>query len=99
LTQSRLSQLLTDENARIGTPISEASASLSSGNLAHAVLQLPGISRVIMVTQYGEAFKTLLHLLVAITLISSLVVFALLAKPSRTDAIVESGATLVPTND
>lgn len=99
LTQSRLSQLLTDENARAGASICEASASLSSGNLAHAVLQLPGISRAIMVTQYGEAFKTLLHLLVAITLISSLVVFALLAKPGRSGAIVESGATLVSTSD
>ncbi len=85
LTQSRLARLLPDRHAHDRSSIHEAAARLSSGDLAHAVLRLPDLGAAMLVTQYGEAFRILLHLLVVVTLISSLVVFTLLTRPKVPD--------------
>ena len=85
LTQSRLARLLPDRHVHDRSSIHEAAARLSSGDLAHAVLRLPDLGAAMLVTQYGEAFRILLHLLVVVTLISSLVVFTLLTRPKVPD--------------
>ncbi|HLX03246.1 MAG TPA: hypothetical protein VKS80_14170 [Trinickia sp.] len=48
-----------------------------------AVALVPGLSHATPVNSYTNAFQTLLYALIAITLLSALIVFALLAQPHR----------------
>jgi len=62
----------------------EAAQRLAMGDLTHAATVLPGIDQALLVHGYGDAFRILLYILSAITVLSSGMVFGLLThRPAR----------------
>jgi hypothetical protein len=59
--------------------LAEAAQRLATGDLAHALPGLPGVSSSQLAEIYGDAFRGLVYVLTAITLLSALAVFAFLA--------------------
>jgi RsiW-degrading membrane proteinase PrsW (M82 family) len=58
----------------------EAGQRVASGDIANASALLPGVSRAVLVATYDSAFQSLLHILIAITVLSAFVMFAFLGK-------------------
>lgn len=65
--------------------IAEASQRLTTGDLAQAAASLPQIGRHELVSSYTHAFTRLLHVLIAITLVSALASFAFLSRTGAKD--------------
>jgi hypothetical protein len=70
-----------------GAQLAEAAQRLATGDMARAVTALPGATHEQLATSYEEAFRTLLHILTAITVLSAVTVFAFL---SRTPVVAET---------
>lgn len=64
-------------------PLSQAARSLASGDLAGAAHLLPDVGRAALVEGYAAAFQSLCHILMGITLLAALVVFAVLRDRPR----------------
>jgi len=84
LVQSRLRGAGLADGAQA---LPEAAQRLAMGDLAHAATVLPGIDQALLVHGYGDAFRILLYILSAITVLSSGMVFALLThRPAQETA-------------
>ncbi|QCP54023.1 MFS transporter [Trinickia violacea] len=55
----------------------------ATGDLGDAAALVPGLSHARLIKVYADAFRMLLYALIAITLLSALIVFGLLAQPHR----------------
>lgn len=65
--------------ADLAQALPEAAQRLAMGDLAHAGAALPGIDQALLVHGYGDAFRVLLYILSAITVLSSGMVFGFLS--------------------
>jgi MFS family permease len=72
-------------------PINEAAHRLATGDLATALSLLPGTTRAMLSDSYGDAFRELLHVLTAITLLSALAAFACLGCQIRPRSVSKPG--------
>lgn len=63
-----------------------AAQRLATGDLGQALALTPGLSRASLAVIYADAFRTLLHALTGITLLSALIVFAFLGRPVAVDS-------------
>ena len=82
LTQSNLSSMLMLTSAAAPEQISEAAQRLAAGDLHHASALFPQVSPLIFSQSYTEAFRSLLHVLIIITILSAFAVFAFLGRTS-----------------
>jgi hypothetical protein len=67
---------------------------VATGDLPHAAALLPALGQPVLAQAYDGAFRVLLHILVAITLASALVVLGFLGRTPSTASPNESGRTL-----
>ncbi len=63
--------------------IAQASQSITAGDMTHALAMLPEFGSAVLAQNYSEAFTDLLHVLIAITVTSAVVVFFFLGKNRR----------------
>jgi MFS family permease len=82
LMRSHFSSTLTQISAASPEQISEAAQRLAAGDLQHASALLPQISPLLLSQSYTEAFRSLLYVLIVITILSALAVFAFLGRAS-----------------
>lgn len=86
LAHARVARVVPDTSSELHARISEAAQRLTTGDMAHAVAVLPEVSRNALSTSYADAFTSLLHVLIVITLLSALATFAFLGKtPPQTE--------------
>ncbi|WP_315810353.1 MFS transporter [Pseudomonas sp. C9-3] len=69
--------------------LASAAQQVAAGDLAHASVALPEVSRETLVAGYAKAFELLLHILTGITILSSLAVFVFLSRNASQDAASE----------
>ena len=94
LTRVRLSDALTGFAPTPQNSVDEAAQRVATGDLAHAVALLPALGQSVLVHAYDDAFRVLLHMLVAITLVSALVVLAFLGGATSTANAHDGDPTL-----
>jgi hypothetical protein len=94
LTRVRLSDALTGFAPTPQNSVDEAAQRVATGDLAHAVALLPALGQSVLVHAYDDAFRVLLHMLVAITLVSALVVLAFLGGATSTANVHDGDPTL-----
>jgi hypothetical protein len=73
--------------------VAEAAQRVATGDLPHAVALLPVLGQPILAHAYDDAFRTLIHLLVAITLAAALVVLGFLGRTSSASNSHDATAT------
>jgi MFS family permease len=78
LVHTSLAQVVPDTSAQATARIAEAAHLMTAGNMAHAALVLPEVSHRALSTNYADAFTSLLHALIVITLLSAVATFAFL---------------------
>jgi Major Facilitator Superfamily len=81
LTQSSLGDRLAEAKPALLARATEAAQRLAAGDLGHALPILPDINRSLLAESYGDAFRGLLYVLTAITLLSALAAFGFLGSP------------------
>jgi hypothetical protein len=65
--------------------ISEAAHRVTAGDMTHAAETLPEVSRHVLTSSYADAFTSLLHVLVVITLLAAFATFVFLSKTPTPD--------------
>ena len=92
LTRSRLADALS--GFRVGSPhvLAEAAQRVATGDLLHAAALLPGLAQPVLAQAYDGAFRMLLHILVAVTLASAIMVLAFLGSAPSAATSVEASA-------
>jgi MFS family permease len=80
LSQGGLRPLVSRDSPGALAQVMEAGQRVASGDIANASALLPEVSRAVLVATYDSAFQSLLHILIAITVLSAFVVFAFLGK-------------------
>jgi len=93
LMQARIGGLLPDKAAPAAGRIAEAAARIATGDVSRALTLLPGISRDQLVHGYADAFRILIYVLIAITVVAAIVVLACLARPANRDTPALDAAT------
>ncbi len=86
LAHTSLARIVPDTPVEMHARISEAAQRMTAGDMAHATAALPEVSRHALSMSYADAFTSLLHVLIVITLLSAFATFAFLSKtPPRED--------------
>ena len=100
LSQASLHAALPDAPPGLSMRIAQAAARLATGDLDHAAALAPEVARPVLARAYAEAFRSLLHVLAAVTLISAVAVFGFLGRASSRGGVraidgsrVDDGAT------
>jgi MFS family permease len=97
LAHTSLSRVIPDNGGDISARVAEAAQRVTAGDMVHAASTLPEVTRHALSTSYADAFTSLLHVLIVITLLSALATFAFLSKtPAQDD---EPGAQSGEKND
>ena len=71
--------------------IAEAAQRVTAGDMVHAAATLPEVSRHALSASYADAFTSLLHVLIVITLLSAFATFVFLSRTPPQDD--EPGST------
>jgi hypothetical protein len=95
LTRLRLSDALAAFPPVSRDVAAQAAQRVATGDLPHAVALLPALGQSILAQAYDGAFRILLHILVAITLASALVVLGFLGRTPSTASPTDTGRTLL----
>jgi hypothetical protein len=95
LTHLRLSDALAALPPVSRDAAAEAAQRVATGDLPHAAALLPALGQPILAQAYDGAFRILLHILVAITLASALVVLGFLGRTPSTVNPKDTGSTLL----
>ncbi|TDV16592.1 MFS transporter [Paraburkholderia caballeronis] len=69
----------------IDARIAEAAQRMTAGDVSHALAALPEVGRAALRASYAEAFTSLLHVLIVITLLSAVATFAFLSRAPAQD--------------
>lgn len=97
LAHTSLSRVIPDNGGDISARVAEAAQRVTAGDMVHAASTLPEVTRHALSASYADAFTSLLHVLIVITLLSALATFAFLSKtPAQDD---EPGAKSDERND
>jgi hypothetical protein len=95
LTHLRLSDALAALPPVSRDAAAEAAQRVATGDLPHAAALLPALGQPILAQAYDGAFRILLHILVAITLASALVVLGFLGRTPSAAKPKDTGSTLL----
>jgi MFS family permease len=86
LARASLARVVADAGADGGARLSEAARRVTAGDMVHAAWVLPEAGREALSASYADAFTSLLHVLIVITLLSAFATFAFLSRtPQRQD--------------
>ncbi|MEM5457429.1 MFS transporter [Paraburkholderia phytofirmans] len=85
LAQASLARLVPHADPAMAAHLAEAAQRLTTGDLAQAAASLPQIGRHALALTYTHAFTRLLHVLIAITLLSAFASFAFLSRTGSRD--------------
>jgi hypothetical protein len=80
LTRSRLSDALAGFRVAPAHALAEAAQRVATGDLVQAAALLPGLGQPVLAQAYDGAFRVLIHILVAITLASAIMVLGFLGR-------------------
>jgi len=93
LSQCRLKELLPNADPALSARITGAAGRVATGDLTHAAALLPEIGRPLLSQSYGDAFRDLLYILIAITMVAALVIFGFLGRTSSNTAQANAEGT------
>jgi len=93
LSQCRLKELLPNADPVLSARITGAAGRVATGDLTHAAALLPEIGRPLLSQSYGDAFRDLLYILIAITMVAALVIFGFLGRTSSNTAQANAEGT------
>lgn len=85
LAHTSLERIVSPYGLEVGKRIAEAAHRVTAGDMTHAVAILPEVSRHTLATSYADAFTSLLHVLIVITLLSAVATFAFLGRTPNQD--------------
>lgn len=85
LAHTSLSRVIPDSRGDIATRVAEAAQRVTAGDMVHAASTLPEVTRHALSSSYADAFTSLLHVLIVITLLSAFATFAFLSKTPEQD--------------
>jgi MFS family permease len=85
LAHTSLSRIIPTTGADISARVAEAAQRVTAGDMVHAASTLPEVSRHALSSSYADAFTSLLHVLIVITLLSAVATFAFLSKTPAQD--------------
>jgi MFS family permease len=85
LAYSSLARIAPENVPGIAPRVAEAAQRVTAGDMAHAASTLPEVTRHALSTSYADAFTSLLHVLIVITLLSALATFAFLSRTPPQD--------------
>jgi MFS family permease len=91
LAHTSLARIVPDTSPDMQARIAEAAQRVTTGDMVRAAATLPEVSRQALSTSYADAFTSLLHVLIVITLLSAFATFAFLSKTPPQDD--EPGST------
>lgn len=94
LAHTSIAGIVPDQSPEMQARISEAAQRMTTGDMVRAAQTLPEVSRHALSASYADAFTSLLHVLIVITLIAAFFTFAFLGKmpPPDDDADVTTDA-------
>lgn len=98
LSQSGLRAFVPRDLPGAVTRAAEAGQRIASGDIGNASELLPGIQRSLLIATYDSAFQSLLHILMAIAILSAIVVFAFLGKAGAKAVAVDPTKSLSSAN-
>jgi hypothetical protein len=81
LSQATLRGLLPNAGTTMSARITATAERISTGDLGHAATLLPEIGRSVLSQSYADAFRDLLYILTAITIIAAVAVVGFLGRP------------------
>ncbi|MFJ2990359.1 MFS transporter [Collimonas sp. NPDC087041] len=93
--QSGLQSALSKNGPIAIARINEAAQRVAAGDLLHASASLPEVSPDILISSYAGAFQSLLHTLIAITVLSAIAAFLFLSRTPLTGSDSEDSPSLV----
>ncbi|WP_176054860.1 MFS transporter [Paraburkholderia caribensis] len=85
LAHTSLLRIMPENVDGIASRVSEAAQRITAGDMAHAAEILPEATRHALSTSYADAFTSLLHVLIVITLLSAVATFAFLSRTPKQD--------------
>ncbi|WP_454871551.1 MFS transporter [Paraburkholderia xenovorans] len=85
LAHTSLSRTIPDNGGDIAARIAEAAQRVTAGDMVHAASTLPEVTRHALSSSYADAFTSLLHVLIVITLLSAFATFAFLSRTPAQD--------------
>jgi hypothetical protein len=85
LAHTSLSRIILTTGGDISARVAEAAQRVTAGDMVHAASTLPEVTRQALSSSYADAFTSLLHVLIVITLLSALATFAFLSKTPTQD--------------
>jgi len=85
LAHTSLLRIMPENVDSIASRVSEAAQRITAGDMAHAAEILPEATRHALSTSYADAFTSLLHVLIVITLLSAVATFAFLSRTPEQD--------------
>jgi MFS family permease len=85
LAHTSLSRVIPDNGGDISARVAEAAQRVTAGDMVHAASTLPEVTQRALSASYADAFTSLLHVLIVITLLSALATFAFLSKTPAQD--------------
>jgi MFS family permease len=96
--QTSLLAALSKNNSSIAVVrITEAAQRVATGDLLHASATLPEVERHLLIASYSGAFRSLLHALIVITVLSAIAAFVFLCRtPSITAGEGDMDSSVIP---
>jgi hypothetical protein len=85
LARTSLERRVPDVAPEIGARIAEAAHRITAGDMSHAAAALPEVGRHALSTSYADAFTSLLHVLIVITLLAAAATFTFLSRTPNQD--------------
>ncbi|WP_109481154.1 MFS transporter [Paraburkholderia sp. C35] len=92
LAHTSLQRVVTDSSTEVSARIAQAAQHITAGDMTHAAAILPEASSRAISLSYAQAFTSLLHVLIVITLLSAVATFAFLSRTPNHDDDQDAGA-------
>lgn len=87
LSHAGLAEVMPQADAGTAERVAEAAQRLTNGDMTHAAAALPQVPLQVLAHSYTQAFTSLLHVLIVITLLSAFAVFAFLSRTAQQDDV------------
>lgn len=92
LARSGLEQKAGASDGALTARIADAAHRITEGDMVHAAAALPELARDTLASSYADAFTSLLHVLIVITLMSAFATFVFLSKTPAQDDVSDARA-------
>lgn len=94
LARTSLERIVLPNDAATSARIAQAGHRVTEGDIQHAMAALPEVTREALALSYTDAFASLLHILIVITLVSAVATFAFLSRTPDSTHTAASGPRL-----